>query len=84
MYLAKEAGPRGITANVVAPGPIETDFNHAAIRNNPQFKAQLASLTAMGRTGEPNDIGGIIAFLCSDESRWITAQRIEASGGIRL
>jgi NAD(P)-dependent dehydrogenase (short-subunit alcohol dehydrogenase family) len=83
-YLAKELGPRGITANVLAPGPVETDFNGAAIRNNPQMKGYLASITALGRVGEANDIGGIIAFLCSDEAFWINGQRIEASGGISL
>ena len=83
-YLAKEVGPRGITANVVAPGPIETDFNNATVRNNPQIKDRLASITALGRVGEANDIGGIIAFLCSEDGYWINGQRIEASGGISL
>ncbi|MEJ8801145.1 SDR family NAD(P)-dependent oxidoreductase [Pontibacter sp. H249] len=83
-YLAKELGPRGITANVLAPGAIETDFNNAAIRNNPQVKGFLASQTALGRVGEAEDIGGIIAFLCSEDARWINAQRIEASGGMFL
>jgi len=83
-YLAKEVGPRGITANVIAPGPIETDFNNATIRNNPQIKERLASMTALGRVGEANDIGGIVAFLCSKDGYWITGQRIEASGGISL
>jgi len=83
-YLAKEVGSRGITANVLAPGPIETDFNGAAIRNNPQMKGYLATQTALGRVGEANDIGGIIAFLCSAEGYWINGQRIEASGGISL
>ena len=83
-YLAKEIGPRGITANVIAPGPIETDFNNATIRNNPQIKERLASMTALGRVGEANDIGGIVAFLCSKDGYWITGQRIEASGGISL
>ncbi len=83
-YLAKEVGARGITANIVAPGPIETDFNGAAIRNNPQIKGHLANITALGRVGEANDIGGIIAFLCSKDGYWINGQRIEASGGISL
>ena len=83
-YLAKEVGPRGITANVVAPGPIETDFNNATVRKNPQIKDRLASITALGRVGEANDIGGIIAFLCSEDGYWINGQRIEASGGISL
>jgi NAD(P)-dependent dehydrogenase (short-subunit alcohol dehydrogenase family) len=83
-YLAKEVGSRGITANVVAPGPIETDFNNAAIRNNPQMKAGLGSMTALGRVGVAEDIGGVVAFLCSDAARWITGQRIEVSGGINL
>lgn len=83
-YLAKEAGARGITANVVAPGPIETDFNNATIRNNAQIKAHLGNLTALGRVGEAEDIGGIIAFLCSKDGYWINGQRIEASGGIAL
>lgn len=83
-YLAKEGGARGITANVVAPGPIETDFNNAAIRNNTQVKAYLGNLTALGRVGEAEDIGGIIAFLCSKDGYWINGQKIEASGGIAL
>jgi NAD(P)-dependent dehydrogenase (short-subunit alcohol dehydrogenase family) len=83
-YLAKEAGSRGITANVVAPGAIETDFNNAALRNSPQVKGFLASQTALGRVGEATDIGGIIAFLCSKDARWINGQRIEASGGMFL
>jgi len=83
-YLAKELGPRGITANVVAPGAIETDFNNAAIRNNPQMKGFLASQTALGRVGEAEDIGGLVAFLCSEDAGWINGQRIEASGGMFL
>jgi NAD(P)-dependent dehydrogenase (short-subunit alcohol dehydrogenase family) len=83
-YVAKETGARGITANVVAPGPIETDFNNAVIRNNPDRKAILTSITALGRVGQAEDIGGIVAFLCSNDAGWITGQRIEASGGINL
>lgn len=83
-YLAKEAGPRGITANIVAPGPVETDFNNASIRNNPKLKEILGTQAALGRVGHPEDIGGVIAFLCTREGHWITGQRIEASGGISL
>lgn len=83
-YLAKELGPNGISVNVVAPGPIETDFNNGAIRNNPEIKNRLSTVTALGRVGEADDIGGIIAFLCSPDGYWINGQRIEASGGINL
>ncbi|MEO6166995.1 MAG: SDR family oxidoreductase [Chitinophagales bacterium] len=83
-YLAKEVGARGITANVLAPGPIETDFNNAALRSNPDRKAAMATMTALGRVGQASDIGSIVAFLCSEDSGWITGQRIEASGGINL
>lgn len=83
-YLAKELGPRGIRANVVAPGPIETDFNDAAIRNNPQLKERLSSLSPLGRVGKAEDIGGVVAFLCSPDASWINGQRIEVSGGINI
>jgi NAD(P)-dependent dehydrogenase (short-subunit alcohol dehydrogenase family) len=83
-YLAKEVGARGITVNVVAPGPIETDFNNAAIRNNPDRKKIMASNTALGRVGEADDIGKVIALICDEKSEWINGQRIEASGGINL
>lgn len=83
-YWAKELGPKGIRANVVAPGPIETDFNNAAIRTNPQRKEMLASVTPLGRVGTAEDIGGVVAFLCTDEARWVNGQRIEVSGGINL
>jgi len=80
-YLAKELGPRGITANVVAPGAIETDFGGGHVRDNKDMNAQIASVTALGRVGLPDDIGGVVAFLCTEDARWITAQRIEVSGG---
>ena len=83
-YMAKELGSRGITANVVAPGPIATDFGGGRIRSNPELSAQLGALTALGRVGVAEDIGGIVAFLCTEDARWINAQRIEASGGINL
>jgi NAD(P)-dependent dehydrogenase (short-subunit alcohol dehydrogenase family) len=82
-YLAKEVGSRGITANVIAPGAIETDFTKDLFENA-QVIEFVTSQTALGRTGVPEDIGGIVAFLCTEEARWITAQRIEASGGVFL
>jgi NAD(P)-dependent dehydrogenase (short-subunit alcohol dehydrogenase family) len=83
-YMAKELGPRKIRVNIVAPGAIETDFNNAIIRNNPEIKNRIASNTALGRVGEPDDIGGIIAFLCTPDAGWINGQRIEVSGGVWL
>ena len=83
-YLAKELGERGIAVNVVAPGAIETDFGGGMVRDNQQLNTQIASQTALGRVGLPDDIGGVVAFLCSDEARWINGQRIEVSGGIHL
>ena len=83
-YLAKELGHRGITANLVAPGITKTDFTRPAFEHNPQLEAFMSAQTALGRVGVPEDIGGVIAFLCSEEARWVTAQRIEASGGLFL
>ncbi len=83
-YLAKEIGSKEITANVVAPGPIETDFNNGGNRDYPERNKMLASMTALGRVGVAEDVGGVIAFLCSDDSAWINGQRIEVSGGINL
>lgn len=82
--VAKEFGNRGIRSNIVAPGPIETDFNNAAIRNDPQRKAFLSGLSALGRVGYADDIGGVVAFLCTEDAKWINGQRIEVSGGINL
>ncbi|WP_153800917.1 SDR family oxidoreductase [Foetidibacter luteolus] len=81
-YLARELGPRGIAANVVAPGAIETDFNGGGVRDNPAINNFVSSVTALGRAGLPEDIGGIVAFLCTEDARWINGQRIEASGGM--
>jgi NAD(P)-dependent dehydrogenase (short-subunit alcohol dehydrogenase family) len=83
-YMAKELGARGIAVNVVAPGAIETDFGGGAVRDNAQLNAFIASQTALGRVGLPDDIGGAIAMLLAPGSRWINAQRIEASGGMFL
>ena len=81
-YLAKELGARGIAVNTLAPGAIETDFGGGAVRDNADLNNFVASVTALGRVGVPDDIGGAVAALLSDSSRWINAQRVEASGGM--
>jgi NAD(P)-dependent dehydrogenase (short-subunit alcohol dehydrogenase family) len=81
-YFAKELGTRGIAANVIAPGAIETDFGGGAVRDNAQMNSFVAGQTALGRVGLPDDIGGAIASLLSDDNRWVNAQRIEVSGGM--
>lgn len=83
-YQAKELGSRGIAVNVIAPGPIETDFGGGIIRDNPRYNEALSAATALGRVGLPDDIGGVVAFLCTEEARWINAQRIEVSGGTNI
>jgi NAD(P)-dependent dehydrogenase (short-subunit alcohol dehydrogenase family) len=83
-YMAKELGSRGIAVNVVAPGAIETDFGGGVVRDNAQLNAFIASQTALGRVGRPDDIGGVVALLLSPANGWINAQRIEASGGMFL
>jgi NAD(P)-dependent dehydrogenase (short-subunit alcohol dehydrogenase family) len=81
-YLAKELGARGIRANTLAPGAIETDFGGGGVRDNKSLNEFVASQTALGRAGLPDDIGGVVAALLSDDTGWINAQRIEASGGM--
>ncbi|MDI4633053.1 SDR family oxidoreductase [Pelomonas sp. V22] len=83
-YLAKELGPRGIAANVVAPGAIETDFGGGVVRDVAEVNQFIAGQTALGRVGLPDDIGPVIASLLAPAGRWINAQRIEASGGMFL
>ncbi|MBL3546636.1 MULTISPECIES: SDR family NAD(P)-dependent oxidoreductase [Chryseobacterium] len=83
-YMAKELGTRKIKANVVAPGAIETDFGGGRVRDNKDINAVVAGATALGRVGLPDDIGGVVAFLCTEDAGWINGQRIEASGGMFL
>ena len=83
-YLAKELGARGISANTLAPGAIETDFNGGSVRDNAQVNAMVASVTALGRPGQPDDIGPVVAALLAPGTAWINAQRIEASGGMLI
>ncbi|HET7480279.1 MAG TPA: SDR family oxidoreductase [Rubrobacteraceae bacterium] len=83
-YMALELGPRRIAANTIAPGAIETDFSGGAVRDNPEMNEMVASDTALGRAGLPDDIGGVVASLLSPEMGWVNAQRIEASGGQHL
>ena len=83
-YLARELGPRGIAVNTVAPGAIATDFSGGLVRDNPDVNRQVAGMTALGRAGQPDDIGPMIAALLSEDNRWINGQRIEVSGGMAL
>jgi NAD(P)-dependent dehydrogenase (short-subunit alcohol dehydrogenase family) len=83
-YMAKELGARRIAVNVIAPGAIATDFGGGTVRDNAEVNAMIASQTALGRVGLPDDIGGVIASLLSPENAWINAQRIEVSGGMFL
>jgi NAD(P)-dependent dehydrogenase (short-subunit alcohol dehydrogenase family) len=79
--LALELGSRSITVNAVAPGAV---FGGGAMPDTPEIRAWITQLTALGRTAEPDDIGGIVAFLCTDAARWLNGQRLEATGGVTL
>lgn len=81
IYLAKELGHRGITANTIAPGAIETDFLGGSVRDIPAYNDTFAAMTALGRVGVPEDIGPAVASLLGSDNRWVNAQRIEVSGG---
>ena len=81
-YIAKEMGSRGIRANVVAPGAVTTDFGGGHLRENEQLQQLVGSVTALGRPGVADDIGGVVAFLCTDDAHWVNGQRIEVSGGL--
>jgi NAD(P)-dependent dehydrogenase (short-subunit alcohol dehydrogenase family) len=79
--LALELGSRGISANVVAPGAI---FGGATMEDTPEIRAWVAGSTALGRVGLPDDVGGVVAFLCSEDAKWVNGQRIELTGGMNL
>lgn len=83
-YQAKELGERKIRANIVAPGAIETDFGGGVVRDNEHVNKFISSLTPLGRVGKPDDIGAVVAFLCTHDAKWINGQRIEISGGQQL
>lgn len=83
-YMAVELGPRGIVVNTIAPGAIATDFGGGVVRDNEAVHQQIASQTALGRVGQPEDIGGVVAALLSEDTRWINGQKIEVSGGVNL
>ncbi len=83
-YQAQELGSRKIRVNTVAPGAIATDFGGGAVRDNPGLNTMIANMTALGRVGLADDIGSVVAFLCSDDAKWVNAQRIEVSGGIHI
>lgn len=83
-HLAKELAPRRIAVNVVAPGPVATDFSGGIVRDNPAVNKMIAENTALGRAGIPDDIGPMIASLLSEENRWLNTQRIEVSGGVAI
>jgi NAD(P)-dependent dehydrogenase (short-subunit alcohol dehydrogenase family) len=83
-YMAKELGARGIAVNVVAPGAIATDFGGGHVRDDENVNKMVSGITALGRAGVPDDIGGVVAFLCTEDAKWVNAQRIEVSGGMML
>ncbi len=83
-YMAVELASRRIAVNVVAPGAIATDFSGGMVRDNPEVNKAVASHTALGRVGTPEDVGPVIATLLSDTFGWVNAQRIEVAGGIHI
>ncbi len=83
-YLAKELGARKISVNTIAPGAIETDFGGGAVRDNKELNQMISASVALGRVGQPDDIGGAVAAILNDKTAWINGQRIEVSGGTTL
>ncbi|MFJ7011239.1 SDR family oxidoreductase [Streptomyces albogriseolus] len=84
LTLAKALGGRGITVNSVAPGIIDTDINTSWLRGNEAAERSAAELSALGRVGRPEDVADVVAFLASDDARWVTGQVLDATGGSQL
>ncbi|MFD7934794.1 SDR family oxidoreductase [Streptomyces sp. NPDC048253] len=84
LTLAKSLGGRGITVNSVAPGIIDTDINASWLRGNEAAEKSAAELSALGRVGRPEDVADVVAFLASDDGRWVTGQVVDATGGSQL
>ncbi|GAA2400674.1 SDR family oxidoreductase [Streptomyces glaucosporus] len=84
LTLAKELGPRGITVNAVAPGAVDTDMNADWLRGNEEARRRTAAQSALGRVGEPRDVADVVAFLASDDSRWVTGHWLDTTGGALL
>ena len=82
--LAAELSENKIRVNTVAPGAIQTDFNGGVTRDDPKMNQAVSNITALGRPGLPEDVGGVIAFLCTEDAYWINGQRLEVSGGMSL
>lgn len=83
-YQALELGKKKIRVNSVAPGAIATDFGGGMVRDNKDLNAMIAGQTALGRVGQPDDVGSVVAFLCSEDAKWVNAQRIEVAGGVHI
>ncbi|QRG69020.1 SDR family oxidoreductase [Brevibacillus choshinensis] len=83
LHLAQLLGPRQITVNAVLPGIVDTDVN-ASWLHTPEGQKHAADMSALGRVGQPNDIADVVAFLASGDSRWVTGQLIDATGGSHL
>jgi 3-oxoacyl-[acyl-carrier protein] reductase len=83
LVCANELGARGITVNAVLAGPTETDMLDGILEHSPEFKSMLVQRTPMGRIGQPPDIADVVAFLVSDDARWVTGQSIRVDGGAR-
>lgn len=83
-YMAKEFGARRIRANSVSPGPIRTDMTSEALDQNPACVTALSAQTALGRIGEPEDVGRVVAGLLSSDMGWVNAQDIEVGGGYNI
>jgi 3-oxoacyl-[acyl-carrier protein] reductase len=83
MSLAKELGPRKIRVNAVNPGMIETEGTHSQGITESEWAKQIIAQTPLGRLGKPNDIAPVVAFIASDDARWVTGQELIVSGGAR-
>jgi 3-oxoacyl-[acyl-carrier protein] reductase len=81
--LAKELGPKKIRVNAVNPGPVATEGFKSAGFEGSDFEKQAVRSTPLGRLGQPDDIASVVAFLASDDARWVTGSLLQAAGGMR-
>jgi 3-oxoacyl-[acyl-carrier protein] reductase len=81
--LASEFGPRRIRVNAINPGVVETEGTHTAGVIGSEFESGAVAQTPLGRVGQPDDIARVAVFLASNDSGWLTGEKLSASGGLR-